>query len=176
MLEPDEREQLQYLLRALFLRWGMVNVVDTGVDLDLLSGLKKLINNNQVKGPQILAMGSSFVGKGGSPFYIKPVHLPEFSSTEQAAKATAGVLKAGADGIKLFTGSWATPERVVVMQLDYVKAAATVAHQAGALVFAHPSDSEGAAIAIAGGVDVLAHSFPAELKAPGLASLSCFCR
>lgn len=166
MLEQNQRRKLQYLIDELFLRWGFVNVVDTGADLDLLLNLKKLIKTNEVQGPQILVMGGSFVGKGGTPFYVKPIQLPEFSSTDQAAAAVSDVLKAGADGIKLFTGSWATPEQVVLMELDHVKAATTIAHTAGSLVFAHPSDSEGASIAIEGGVDVLAHSFPAELKGP----------
>src|SRR5439155_41454 len=69
----------------------------------------------------------------------------------------------GADIVKLFTGSWATPRSIVVMPVDVVRAAVEVGHRRGKLVFAHPSNSPGARAAIEGGVDVLAHTFPASL-------------
>jgi imidazolonepropionase-like amidohydrolase len=67
----------------------------------------------------------------------------------------------GIDGVKLFTGSWATRDRIVVMPTDVVRAAVEAAHRRGKPVFAHPSNSAGALAALEGGVDVLAHTFPA---------------
>ena len=49
------------------------------------------------------------------------------------------------------------------MPVDVVRAAVEVGHRRGKLVFAHPSNSPGARAAIEGGVDVLAHTFPASL-------------
>ena len=72
-------------------------------------------------------------------------------------------LDAGADVVKLFTGSWARRDAIVVMPLDIVKSAASAAHARHRLVFAHPSNSAGARAAIEGGVDILAHTFPSEL-------------
>jgi imidazolonepropionase-like amidohydrolase len=75
-------------------------------------------------------------------------------------------LETGADGIKLFTGGLAAPTSVVVMDTEVVRAATTAAHERGAFVIAHPSNSAGARAAIEGGVDILAHTFPLEREGP----------
>ena len=67
--------------------------------------------------------------------------------------------------MKLFTGSWATPNSIVVMPVELVRAAVGAGHRRGKLVFADPSNSDGARAAIEGGVDVLAHTFPSERTA-----------
>jgi hypothetical protein len=88
--------------------------------------------------------------------------VPELARPEDAAlveKELAG----GADIVKLFTGSWATPRSIVLMPLEVAKAAAEAGHRRGKLVFAHPSNSPGARVAIEAGVDVLAHTFPTSL-------------
>jgi imidazolonepropionase-like amidohydrolase len=72
----------------------------------------------------------------------------------------------GADHVKLFTGSWADPRTIVVMPEEIVRAAVETAHGRGRLVLAHPSDSAGARAAVEGGVDVLVHTFPTELRGP----------
>ncbi len=160
----DNLPTVQTFLDDMLLRWGFVNTVDTGSDFRITQQIQHLIESGKVRGPGILTMGGSFVPKGGSPFYIKPVMLPEFTSNQQAGEQVHQALQQGLDGIKLFTGSWATESRVVLMQDDHIRAATDMAHKSGALVFAHPSDSDGARIAIENGVDVLAHTFPAELK------------
>jgi hypothetical protein len=43
------------------------------------------------------------------------------------------VLNDGAEGLKLFTGSFAEPRSIVVMPLDVVRAAAEAAHRRGAV-------------------------------------------
>jgi imidazolonepropionase-like amidohydrolase len=65
----------------------------------------------------------------------------------------------GADGIKLFTGSFqgATIEN---MPLDMVRAATAEAHQHHLPVFAHPQNTVGLDAAIDAGVDILAHTVP----------------
>ena len=49
------------------------------------------------------------------------------------------------------------------MPVDVVRAAVDVAHAAGKPVFAHPSNHVGTDNALAGGVDILAHTIPMEL-------------
>ena len=49
------------------------------------------------------------------------------------------------------------------MPIGVVRAAVEAGHRHGKLVFAHPSNSPGARVAIEGGVDVLAHTFPTSL-------------
>jgi imidazolonepropionase-like amidohydrolase len=163
---PANREKLQQHLTNTFLKWGFVNTVDTGSDIAITNKIIALIEDGQVIGPEILKMSGSFVPKGGSPFYIAPVKLPELTGAAQASKLTNQWLDLDIDGIKLFTGSWATVDQVVLMEPDHVRAATDAAHNKNKLVFAHPSDSDGARIAIEGGVDVLAHTFPAEIKGP----------
>src|SRR5262249_51245554 len=48
-------------------------------------------------------------------------------------------------------------------ELELVQAAVQAAHTHGKFVIAHPSISAGARVAIEGGVDILAHTFPSEL-------------
>ncbi len=162
----EDNETLSSLLSDMFLRWGFVGTVDTGSWLEKTLTIRKRINSGDVDGPQILIVGGSFVPVGGSPYYIKPIRLPEFKSPQQAGGLVADVLAAGADGIKLFTGSWGSPSKVTVMEAEHILAATEQAHSKGALVFAHPSDSDGARVAIENGVDILAHAFPAQIKGP----------
>jgi imidazolonepropionase-like amidohydrolase len=163
---PGNESRLEILLADMFLKWGFVNTIDTGSYPGILFPIHNAIEAGQVVGPKIYRMGGSFVPKDGSPFYIAPTRLPEFTSTEQAAELVRIALNTGLDGIKMFTGSWATPKAVVLMEPEHVNTAVTVARKRGKLTFAHPSDSDGARIAIEAGVDVLAHAFPAELNGP----------
>jgi imidazolonepropionase-like amidohydrolase len=71
-------------------------------------------------------------------------------------------MKMGLDGMKLFTGAFMGDKPVVNMDTSIVKAAADVAHAAGKPVFAHPQNRIGVDNALAGGVDVLAHTIPSE--------------
>jgi imidazolonepropionase-like amidohydrolase len=68
------------------------------------------------------------------------------------------------DGIKLFTGAFMGDKPVINMDTAIVKAAVDVAHAAGHPVFAHPQNRVGVDNAIAGGVDVLAHTVPSGLN------------
>ena len=162
----QDNETLSNILSDTFLSWGFVNTVDTGSWLQQTLKIRNRIESGKVVGPRILIAGGSFVPVGGSPFYIKPIELPELKNPQQTSDNVNQALNQGADAIKLFTGSWATPEDVLVMQADHVLAATNAAHQKNALVFAHPSDSDGARVAIENGVDILAHSFPSQLKGP----------
>ena len=105
----------------------------------------------------------SFVPEGGSPYYVLPARLPELKSTSEAAAMVNAVLDGGAEGIKIFSGSWASQTSIVVMQADLVRAVTQAAHRRGKFVIAHPSNGAGARVAIEGGVDILAHTFPTEL-------------
>lgn len=160
-------------LRAMLTRWGVVAVVDTGSPPTNTLALRRRIDAGEILGPRIVLASGSFVPVGGSPYYILPVRLPELADATQARTLVDGVLgNRDIEAIKLFTGSWATRESIVAMPTDVVRAAADAAHRQGRLVFAHPSNSAGARAAIEGGVDVLAHTFPAgpdwDRALPGL--------
>jgi imidazolonepropionase-like amidohydrolase len=150
-------------LRAMLTSYGVVRVLDTGSDLRNTQALRRRIESGELPGPLIMMAGGGFVSAGGSPYYILPARLPELTSPSETISLVAAVADAGAEGVKLFTGSWATRSSIVVMPLELVKAAVDAAHARGKFVVAHPSNSAGARVAIEGGVDILAHTFPSEI-------------
>jgi imidazolonepropionase-like amidohydrolase len=153
--------ELAASLRAMLTRWGVVRVVDTGSPPANTLALRRRIESGEIAGPHITLASGSFVPVGGSPFYLLPTRLIELASAEQAGRAVERLLDIGGiDAVKLFTGSWASRESIVVMPIDVVRAAVEVAHRREKLVFSHPSNSAGARAALEGGVDVLAHTFP----------------
>ena len=160
--ETAGAEALAGALRAMLTSYGVVHVVDTGSLLANTLALRRRIDRGEMPGPSILSAGGGFVPAGGSPYYILPARLPELARPEDVARVEVE-LAGGADIVKLFTGSFATPRSIVVMPLEIVRAAVEAGHRRGKLVFAHPSNSPGARVAIEGGVDVLAHTFPTSL-------------
>ncbi len=155
--------QLADAMRAMLTSWGVAHAVDTGSYIANTVALRRRIESGEVPGPAILTAGAGFVPVGGSPYYLLPARLPELTDPDRTAALVNGELDRGADVVKLFTGSWARRDLIVVMPVDLVRVATDVAHRRGKLVFAHPSNSAGARAAIEGGVDILAHTFPSEL-------------
>ncbi len=147
-------------LRAMLTRYGFVRVLDTGSPLKNTLALRRRIDRGDVLGPVIRTTGPGFVPPGASPFYIRPDHLPELRSPADATTQVAARIRAGADAIKLFTGSFASPTRIVPLPVPVVRAATTEAHRRHRLVLAHPSNDAGLLAALDGGVDVLAHTTP----------------
>ena len=156
-------DRLTAALRAMLTTYGVVRVLDTGSDPRNTVALRRRIESGELPGPLIALARGGFVPVGGSPYYILPARLPELTSAPVTVSMVNRVADAGAEGIKLFTGSWATRSSIVVMPLELVQAAAQAAHARGMFVIAHPSNSAGARAAIEGGVDILAHTFPSEL-------------
>jgi imidazolonepropionase-like amidohydrolase len=136
--------------------------VDTGSIISNTTALRRRIEAGEIPGPSILIAGGGFVPVKGSPYYILPATLPELAKPDDAEPRVARTMEEGADALKLFTGSWATPTSIVVMPVEIVRAAVEAAHRRGKLVIAHPSNSPGARAAVEGGVDILAHTFPSD--------------
>ena len=90
------------------------------------------------------------------------MQLPEVASPDDAAQLAQNYLRMGLEGIKLFTGSFMGNKPVVNMDTSIVKAAVRVAHAQDKPVFAHPQNRAGIDNALAGGVDILAHTAPTE--------------
>jgi hypothetical protein len=90
------------------------------------------------------------------------MQLPEAASPEDAQQMSLQYMKAGFDGIKLFTGAYMGANPTVNMDTAIVKAAVDVAHAQGRPVFTHPQNRTGVDNALAGGVDILAHTIPTE--------------
>jgi len=154
-------DQLQGGLERMLNRYGFASVVDTGSDLDNTIALRARIESGELRGPRIRTTGAGFVPPNGSPAYLS-VHLPELDSVDTATRLPAQRLDDGADALKLFTGTFLGVGNIAIMPVDFVTAAAEQAHQRDKLAIAHPQSLEGVRAALAGGVDIVAHTAPGE--------------
>ena len=143
---------------------GFTTVVDTGSDGENTIALRRRVEGGEVLGPRIITSGLPIFPAHALPYYL--AELPEelkakLGQPETPADAATFVDKnraAGSDIVKLFTGSIVSPDHITPMQVPIARAAADEAHRYGQLVFSHPSDFEGAKVAMDAGVDVLAHT------------------
>lgn len=152
-------EPLTAHMQEMLTKWGVTTVWDLGANPDHTVPLRKRIASGEVLGPTIFLVGSIFP-KDGHPEYLPPeMQLPMAATPEEAGQLTQRYMQAGADGIKLFTGSYKGENKPVVnMDAATAKAAVDVAHAAGKPVFAHPQNTAGVEAVIAAGVDVMAHT------------------
>lgn len=152
-------------LDAMLLGAGFTTVVDTGSSLPDTLALRRRIESGEIPGPKIFTAGTPIFPPEGIPYYVRestsPLLLgqltPPRDAREAAAAAEANV-RNGADIIKVFTGSWISRGKVLPMPQPIAAAAVEIAHQRQRLVFTHPSSLAGIEVAIASGVDVLAHA------------------
>jgi imidazolonepropionase-like amidohydrolase len=158
------RQALEKHMQEMLTQWGFTSVWDLGSLPANSLALRKRVELGDVPGPKIFLAGSIFP-KGGHPVYLPPeMQLPEAATPEQAAQMARDDLQLGLDGMKLFTGAFMGNKPVINMDTAMVKAAVEVAHGQGKPVFAHPQNTTGVDNAIAGGVDILAHTVPGILN------------
>ncbi|HEY4287864.1 MAG TPA: amidohydrolase family protein [Puia sp.] len=139
---------------------GFAHVFDIAeLDIRQTLRIRDRIRKGDVTGPVIYTAGVPLVPPNGSPFYIAPMKLPEATDPQQAVLHVRQQIDSGADGIKLWTGS-PTTHGIVHMPVPVVRAIVKEAHRLGKPVFAHPTDNQGLAIALDGGLDILAHTTP----------------
>lgn len=157
-------EKLTQQMSEMLTHSGFTTVVDTGSDGENTIALRRRIESGEVAGPHIYTAGAPIFPVHALPYYLKEV--PESLKAKLGqpgtpAEAVAFVDKnaaLGTDIVKLFTGSIVEPNQITPMQLPIAKAAAQEAHKHGQLVFSHSTNFEGTKVAIAAGVDVLAHT------------------
>jgi imidazolonepropionase-like amidohydrolase len=143
---------------------GFTTVVDVASDPTNTVVLRRRVESGEVAGPNIYTSGFGLYPPHGIPFYLDD--LPEkvraqLAQPDSPAAATQAVRMNQAPGsnvVKLFTGSYLSPDNITHMSLEIAKAAAQAGHDHQQLVFAHPSDLQGVQIAMDSGVDVLAHA------------------
>ena len=153
---------LEAHMQGMLTRWGFTTVWDLGSDPNNTLALRQRIDSGEVPGPQIFMAGDIFP-QNGHPVYLPPeMKLPEAATPEQAAGMARQYLEMGLDGIKLFTGAYMGSKPTVNMPTDIAKAAVDVAHDQNRPVFAHTQNRIGTDNALAGGVDILAHTIPTE--------------
>jgi imidazolonepropionase-like amidohydrolase len=124
--------------------------------------IRRRVDAGEISGPKILRAGDIFP-KNGHPVYLPPeLQLPEAAGPEESRRMARQYMNMGFDGVKLFTGAFMGAKPTVNMDTAIVKAAVDVAHAQGKPVFAHPQNRTGVDNALAGGVDILAHTIPTE--------------
>jgi imidazolonepropionase-like amidohydrolase len=151
-------------LQEMLTHSGFTTVVDLASDIRSTSALRRRIESREVLGPRIYTAGSGLYPPAGIPYYLRDLPpqiralLPQPSTAAEAAALVEKNIAAGADVLKLFTGSYVSPSHIKPMPLDVARAAVSVAHAKHELAFAHPSNLEGVRVALESGVDVLAHA------------------
>ena len=156
---------LSQQLGDMFSRYGFTTVVDLGSFLENTVAIRKRIESDEVTGPKILTAGGGLFPPNGAPFYVRESlppevlkMLPQPATPDEAVQVVKAEIAGGADVIKLFTGSLIAPDQVKLMPEPIAAAAVSEAHGHDRLVFSHPSNIEGAQVAIDAHVDVLAHT------------------
>ena len=156
--------QLDGTLEAMFTRWGFTTVFDLASSLENTVALRERIETGEVRGPRILTTGEPIWTR--VPIYVPPDLVANNAGMSPVATAAEAVqridehARKGADGIKLFTGSMQAQGAVANMDLALVRAAVAEADRLHLPVFAHPQNADGVEAAVAGGVDILAHTAP----------------
>jgi imidazolonepropionase-like amidohydrolase len=160
-----EKGALEGHLKEMLTRWGFTTVVDTGSSLVNTQAIRERIGTGEIAGPEILTAGTPLYPPNGVPFYVKesiPAEivaiLPQPATAAEASRIVAAALDGDADLTKVFVLSWVARGKTLPMPIEVVKTAASETHTRKKLLFAHPSLTPGIALALEGGVDVLAHS------------------
>jgi imidazolonepropionase-like amidohydrolase len=157
-------EELSQQLDTMFNRWGFTTVFDISSVLDNTLALRRRIESGELRGPRILTVGEPIWTI--EPVYVRDfleqnqIRIPKTETPEQAIALVRDHAAKGANGIKLFTGSYQGNGKVAILPLATAKAAVDEAHRHSMPVFAHPQDVHGVNVAIDSGVDVLAHTVP----------------
>ncbi|MGQ4660981.1 amidohydrolase family protein [Lysobacter sp. F6437] len=157
--------RLESQLREMLVRYGFTSVVDTGSDPRDTFPMRTRIESGEIAGPRIITAMSPLFPPDGVPYYLRDLppellsRLSQPASPEEAAATVRANLAAGGDVVKVFTGAWVQQGRPAKpMPVGIASAAVAEAHRQDVLVFTHPSDVAGLEVALASGVDVLAHS------------------
>lgn len=156
--ESDVETALMALarLRATLSR-GVTTVRDLGGKESVTLTLARLVEIGAVTGPRIVAAGRVVTMTGGHGHWMGI----EVDGVDQARRATRQMIKAGAGVIKVMAtaGMMTAGQKAGAPQLTIEEMAACVdeAHKAGKRVAAHVESREGAANAIAAGVDSIEH-------------------
>lgn len=158
--DPQIMHASERIVSNMLLKYGFTTVIDAGSELQDTLTLKKRIEDGLLPGPKILAANGSFVFKDGTPSYLPGITLPEIERAEEAGPLVASVLDSGADGIKIFSGSFQSQSDTIHLPPDVIRAVANATHSHGSFVFSHPTDRTGLTNAVENGVDVLAHTAP----------------
>lgn len=147
-------------VRDMLLQYGFTSVLDTGSDLAATIELSKSIERGEIAGPRIFMANGSFVYIDATPVYLPGIQLPEIEDPNQAEAMVATVMDSGAQGIKIFAGSFMSRTDTIHLPPEIIRAVANATHKRGGFLVSHPNDRIGLVNSVENGVDVLAHTAP----------------
>jgi len=157
-------DQLSRDMQSMLTHSGFTTVVDLSSDPNNTAALRRRVESGEVAGPRIYTAGFGLYPPHGIPFYLDDLpatlraRLPQPATPAEAVEAVQQNQALGSDVVKLFIGSYLTPNNITHMSLDIARAAVSEGHRHSQLVFAHASDLQGVRIAVDSGVDILAHA------------------
>jgi imidazolonepropionase-like amidohydrolase len=158
---PELAGQLQDMLT----RYGFTSVFDLGSPWENTRRIRERIESGEVPGPRIRSTGEALLDKGWLPpetvLRVLGVMLfpaPEVADAAEALAASKKLLDGGTDGLKLFAAAPFPP--FATLPGEAIRAAVNEAHRWNKPVFAHPTSRDGILAAVAGGVDIIAHTTP----------------
>lgn len=157
---------LENALTSMLTRYGYTTVVDTAdFDRDNSLALRARIEKGEVPGPRILTVGLPLFPPQGIPAYLSHFpkelrdRMPQPKTPREAARIVRDNIAAGTDATKLFVATPVDEHGTIRrMPVTIARAAADETHRHKQLVIAHPTDIDGVRTAIAGKVDILAHT------------------
>lgn len=157
---------LEAELSRTFTRWGFTTVFDLASTTAISRSIAGRVERGAVRGPRVLSVAEPFYPPDGTPIYAQPFYeqlgLPsaEVMDVTTAAARARQQIRAGAHGLKLFTGSIVGEAETVHMPAAFVDMLSQEASAHEVPVFAHPTDRAGLELAVHNGVDILAHAAP----------------
>jgi imidazolonepropionase-like amidohydrolase len=158
--ERKDAAVLQAELDRMFNRWGFTTVFDLASPLANTKALRERIDRGEVRGPRVLTAGEPLWPR--VPIYVagflaeNGISMPPVRDAADARARVDAAAAAGVDGIKLFTGS-VQANGVENMRVEVATQAVRAAHAHGLPVFSHAQNEAGFDVALAAGVDVIAH-------------------
>jgi imidazolonepropionase-like amidohydrolase len=157
--------ELTVQLDTMLTRYGFTSVFDTGSPWENTRRIRERIESGEIPGPRIRSTGEGLLGKGWLPpeavlrtLGVMLFPLPEVTDAAEARAASIRVLDGGTDGLKLFAAAQFPP--FAPLPGEAIRAAVDEAHRREKPVFVHPTSRDGLLAAVAGGVDVVAHTTP----------------
>ena len=158
--------ELEKQLQDMLARYGFTSAFDLGSEWTNTRQIRDRIESGEVRGPRIRSTGEVLVAPGAVPpapviralGYMTTRNYLEIIDAAQATAATATLLGAGVDGIKVHLQPPPAPNPPIAVSA--IAAAVAAAHRVGKPVFVHPNTASDVLVAARAGVDVIAHTTP----------------
>jgi len=154
---------------------GITTCRDTGSPTEMILSLRKAVEMGLIPGPRIVSAGTLISMTGG---HVNTISI-EADGPDEVRKAARGLIKAGADFLKVVAsgGIYGHGEEIGSLQsdVDELSAAVREAHKVGKKVAVHVYPAKGIEACLDAGIDSIEHgSFLTPELAKRMASQGAF--